>query len=80
MYSFYEIILSTPNVKKLTYKLYSHGPAQTWAKLINNCNVEQLRKSLNPIRAINNIEDKINDIVKIRDSLNDILSKFVKTL
>jgi len=26
------------------------------------------------------LEDKINDIVKIRDSLNDILSKFVKTL
>jgi len=26
------------------------------------------------------LEDKINDIVKIRESLNDILSKFVKTL
>jgi len=70
MYSFYEIILSTPNVKKLTYKLYSHGPAQTWAKLINNCNVEQLRKSLNPIRAINNIEDKINELIQLIEKMN----------
>lgn len=70
MYSFYEIILSTPDVKKLTYKLYSHGPAQTWAKLINNCNVEQLRKSLNPIRAINNIEDKINELIQLIEKMN----------
>ena len=71
MYSFYEIILSTPDVKKLTYKLYSHGPAQTWAKLINNCNVEQLRKSLNPIRAINNIEDKINELIQLIEKMNN---------
>lgn len=70
MYSFYEIILSTPDVKKLTYKLYSHGPAQTWAKLIKNCNVEQLRKSLNPIRAINNIEDKINELIQLIEKMN----------
>lgn len=70
MYSFYEIILSTPDVKKLTYKLYSHGPAQTWAKLINNCNVAQLRKSLNPIRAINNIEDKINELIQLIEKMN----------
>ena len=71
MYSFYEIILSTPDVKKLTYKLYSHSPAQTWAKLINNCNVEQLRKSLNPIRAINNIEDKINELIQLIEKMNN---------
>ena len=70
MYSFYEITLCTPDVIKLTYKLYSHGPAQTWAKLINNCSVEQLRKSLNPIRAVTNIQDKINELIQLIEKMN----------
>ena len=70
MYSFYEITLCTPDVIKLTYKLYSHGPAQTWAKLINNCNVEQLRKSLNPIRAVTNIQEKINELIQLIEKMN----------
>jgi hypothetical protein len=70
MYSFYEITLCTPDIKKLTYKVYTHKPAQTWAKLINNCNVNQLRKSLNPIRAINNIEDKINELIQLIEKMN----------
>ena len=37
MYSFYEITLGTPDIKNLTYEVYTHKPAQTWAKLINNC-------------------------------------------
>ena len=70
MYSFYEITLSTPAIKKLTYKVYTHAPAQTWAKLINNCNVTHLRKSLNPIRAINNIEEKINELIQLIEKMN----------
>ena len=70
MYSFYEITLSTPDIKKLTYKVYTHNPAQTWAKLINNCNVTHLRKSLNPIRAINNIEEKINELIQLIEKIN----------
>lgn len=70
MYSFYEITLCTSDVIKLTYKLYSHGPAQTWAKLINNCNVEQLRKSLNPIRAVTNIQEKINELIQLIEKMN----------
>ena len=70
MYSFYEITLCTPDIKKLTYKVYTHKPAQTWAKLINNCNVNQLRKSLNPIRAINNMEEKINELMQLIEKMN----------
>ena len=70
MHSFYEITLCTPNIKKLTYKVYTHKPAQTWAKLINNCNVNQLRKSLNPIRAINNMEEKINELMQLIEKMN----------
>ena len=70
MYSFYEITLSTPAIKKLTYKVYTHKPAQTWAKLINNCNVTHLRKSLNPIRAINNIQEKINELIQLIEKMN----------
>jgi hypothetical protein len=70
MYSFYEITLCTPNIKKLTYKVYTHKPAQTWAKLINKCNVNQLRKSLNPIRAINNMEEKINELMQLIEKMN----------
>ncbi len=70
MYSFYEITLGTPDIKKLTYKVHTHKPAQTWAKLINNCNVTHLRKSLNPIRAINNIEEKINELIQLIEKMN----------
>ena len=70
MYSFYEITLGTPDIKKLTYKVYTHKPAQTWAKLINNCNVTHLRKSLNPIRAINNIQEKINELIQLIEKMN----------
>ena len=70
MYSFYEITLCTPDIKKLTYKVYTHKPAQTCAKLINNCNVNQLRKSLNPIRAINNMEEKINELMQLIEKMN----------
>jgi hypothetical protein len=70
MYSFYEITLCTPDIKKLTYKVHTHEPAQTWAKLINNCNVNQLRKSLNPIRAINNMEEKINELMQLIEKMN----------
>ena len=70
MYSFYEITLGTPDIKKLTYKVYTHKPAQTWAKLINNCNVTHLRKSLNPIRAINNMEEKINELMQLIEKMN----------
>lgn len=70
MYSFYEITLGTPDIKKLTYKVHTHKPAQTWAKLVNNCNVNHLRKSLNPIRAINNIEEKIKELIQLIEKMN----------
>ena len=56
---------------KFTYQLLDIRPARVWANLISQCNVTQLRSTLDPWHGITrNIQDKIVRFNQVIDQLN----------
>lgn len=72
MFQYYEITLQGIDNLTLTYKLEQHRPAQVWAGLIHDANVNDLRSTLDPWRNFDTsiLISKIKELELLVDKLN----------